>query len=240
MQISTLFQRPAAIKAFNLICGALTGYAVYVNFYQIKLMDVFLYKAVTTQIPLPPAYILAFFILPAILCLFMLEKFYYKKCGDAAKSEYCRIMLPLAGLAVFLVIPANFWGPDIFIFIAGIVVFRYAAACFAAQSDPVIQMKAKTIRNIRFYLLVILLGMIANGFCMQYFGLDALYLIYYDWGVYLSVTDNVLKGNGFVTNAGESSFLGSHFSPASILMLAPYLWLFSATKNQKILRTDSA
>ena len=226
MQISTLFQRPAAIKAFNLICGALTGYAVYVNFYQIKLMDVFLYKAVTTQIPLPPAYILAFFILPAILCLFMLEKFYYKKCGDAAKSEYCRIMLPLAGLAVFLVIPANFWGPVIFIFIAGIVVFRYAAACFAAQSDPVIQMKAKTIRNIRFYLLVILLGMIANGFCMQYFGLDALYLIYYDWGVYLSVTDNVLKGNGFVTNAGESSFLGSHFSPASILMLAPYLWLF--------------
>ena len=226
MQISTLFQRPAAIKAFNLICGALTGYAVYVNFYQIKLMDMFLYKAVTEKIPLSPMYILAFFILPSVLCMFLLEKFYYKKCGNTADAEYCRIMLPLAGLAVFPVLPANFWCPVIFIFITGIVVFRYAAACFAAQPDAVIGLKAKTVRNLRVYLIILLLGMIANGFYMQFLALDALYLTYFDWGVYLSVTDNVLKGNGFVTNAGEPSFLGSHFSPASILMLAPYIWLF--------------
>lgn len=226
MQISTLLQRPAGIKAFNLICGAFTGYAVYVNFYQIKLMDMFLYKAVTAKNTQTPLYILPLFILLSIVCMFLLEKFYYKKCGNTQNAEYCRVMLPLAGLAVLLFIPASFWCPVIFIFIAGIVVFRYAAACFAAQSDPVIQMKARTIRNIRVYLIILLLGMIANGFCMQSFGLDALYLTYYDWGVYLSVTDNLLKGNGFVTNPGGQSFLGSHFSPASILLLAPYIWLF--------------
>ena len=156
MQISALFQRPAAIKAFNLICGALTGYAVYVNFYQIKLMDMFLYKAVTEKIPLSPVYILAFFILPSVLCMFLLEKFYYKKCGNTADAEYCRIMLPLAGLAVFPVLPANFWCPVIFIFITGIVVFRYAAACFAAQPDAVIGLKAKTVRNLRVYLIILL------------------------------------------------------------------------------------
>ncbi len=224
MQISALFQRPVAVKVFNVICGALTGYAVYVNFYRIALMDMILYKAVVIP-PLSPWSLLAFFILPAIAGMFLLEKFYRKKCGTNLSAEYCRVMLPLSGLVVFLFMPVNFPGPLIFVFIAGIVVFRYAEACLAA-ADSHSQLKVKIVRNLRFYLIVLALGMVATGFYMQYFGLDVLYLLYYDWGIYLSVAENVLKGKGFISNEAGTSFLGSHFSPASILMLVPYIWLF--------------
>lgn len=225
MQIYSLLQRHVTTKALNLVCGALTGYAVYVNFYRIELLQMIIYKAVVGNL-LAPIQILTFFIFPAILSMFFIEKFYYIKCGKNSNSaEYCRIMLPLLGMAIFLIIPVNFWCPLIFIFIVGIVAFRYAAAYFSAMPEDY-HPQAETSRNLRICLSIFLLGMIASGFYMQYVGLNVLYLLYYDWGVYAGVADNVLRGNGFVLYKGGMSFLGSHFSPASILMLVPYIWVF--------------
>jgi uncharacterized membrane protein len=226
MQISVLFQRPAAVKILNVICGALVGYAIYANFYRIALVEMIFYKAIAEPASLPALHLLIAFILPSILGMFLLEKFYCRGHGKPAGAEYVRIMLPLLGFAVFLIMPVNFWRPVVFIFIAGIVVFRYAAACFAVPPANISNSKTKIVRNLRVYLIIVLLAMIAAGFYMQYVGLDVLYLLFYDWGVYLGVADSALKGNGFIVCKGETSFLGSHFSPASIFILMPYIWLF--------------
>ncbi len=226
MQISVLFQRPAVIKILNAICGALVGYAIYVNFYQIILLDMIFYKTIVEHTLLSALQILIAFILPSVAGMFLLEKFYFRRCGREADAEYSQIILPLLGLAVLPIMPVNFWSPIIFIFIAGIVVFRYTAACFTAPTRKTITSEAKIVRNLRLYLMIGLFVMTTAGFYMQYIGLDVLYMLFYDWGVYLGVADNALKGNGFIVSKGETSFLGSHFSPASIFMLMPYIWLF--------------
>jgi len=226
MQISALFQRPVITKILNVICGLLVGYAIDLNFYRIELIEVDSCKVITEHALRPSWCSLVAFILLSVPGMFLLAKFYCRRCGSSADAEYCRIIFPLLGLAVFLIMPVNFWCPVIFIFIAGIVVFRYTAVCFNVRPGMTGDPDAVTVRNLRLYLSIILLAMIASGFYMQYVGLDVLYLQFYDWGVYLGVADNALKGNGFIVCKGDPSFLGSHFSPASIFMLMPYIWIF--------------
>lgn len=207
----------------TLFLGLVFGASFYINVFVLYELRLVIYKT----LPAPEFTVSLFVIIPCIagftcacLNLFNRKAIEYKSWQTA--WDFNKALLPLLILCPSIVLPLGVYTSCLFVLGVGLSVFRIASIWPG--------MPAWEIKLCSRYNIIIVAAVSALLVCyytwLQLVARDVLYLDYHDWGVYLNIIDNTLRGKWFYSDEAGRSFLGIHFIPGVILLLSPYVWLF--------------
>jgi len=207
-----------------IVLGMLTGYAVYSCFYRIDSLSPVVHR-IQKLPPLGRIEVFCFFMLPGAIILSTLQQFFTRKKNGSEHIEknFAAALSPLSLFAVYLLLEPGYWSPLLFIFTAGICVYRLTMI-----NNREKELHEEEIQGKKLFPVLILLTVVfaLYGFYLQWYSLKVMYLLYPNWGVYLNAAENTLAGKWFITNELGGNFLASHFAPLSILLIVPVLAVF--------------
>ena len=154
----------------------------------------------------------------AALTLFWLYRLREAGCAAPAKSVWrAGWPLPVSAAAVFGL--PGIWAALGFTLAAGWSVFR--ALLLVPQPERWLR-RRKTASLIIGFCWVFGGYLVWTGFLRQQQALAVLHLYFHDWGLFLDVARNTLRGEWFVTSETGLNFLGNHFMPLTIVLLMPF------------------
>ncbi len=198
------------------LMGAALGLLVYYNTVLLNALNVITYEVSTTTLSG-----LSFSIYACSGAALLLLLRYYLKSRQLEPLTFNIALTPLLLSGFVIIFSVGFYTPLLTVAILGWSVFRLTTV----WPGKGFRFKIKEI-----YAWLIILGGFAlfsgYGFLLQIRSYNSLVLCHSDWGLFLNVIDNTLKGNWFHSNEIGYNFLGRHFIPGSVLLLAPFVALF--------------
>ena len=210
----------------------LTGNAVYTVIYKLSKLSPILYQ-VNDREGLPFSQMVLCFILPAIAVFGCLYHHIHKNRLNF--ETYILSMLPLTAYAVYFFLPNGYWSPFLFTLILGLTVYRICLIGTPEEDDS--ETPGNGYGKPLLILSVICLTFAGYGYYMQNTALNVMYLTYNNWGCYVNTAYNTYHGQWFMNDESGVNFLATHFSPATFLLLGPYVCLFPSVKAVFILNS---
>ncbi|UDQ96499.1 DUF2079 domain-containing protein [Lentisphaerota bacterium WC36G] len=122
----------------------------------------------------------------------------------------------------------SFFSPALLVIVMSFIGVRFAAVFSESNQNEFLfkKLNNKKISGLYvFFLSLLIICGVCYGVYLQKEFLNKLILSYYDWALFLNVTDNTLDGKWFYSNEMNHNFMGRHFMPLSILLLTPFVWL---------------
>ena len=212
--------------AINALLGGVLGFAGCVNFIEIEFLNHIFYNSSFY----PSSGIMrTIFALCGSFLMLMLFVFFVRKrqsaYGDETELFFTSASLPVAILGVFFFpLPPGFWVPILFTIIISWWAYRL---CLLLEWRNFSELKIPG-----YVIILTLAGLFilaaGYGFFMQRKALSIMYLTFYDWGEFVTIAKNTLDGKWFITNDSLPgvNYMGRHFAPGSILLIALYLKIF--------------
>ena len=218
----------AMVVTAIVMLGGATGIAFYVTLERIDRFSLGLYQTALKQsLPIEQG---GLWVVVAFLAWGMIYRLFQRQARSQNRRfsglDLLRVFCPVLPLALLGVLPPGIYSPILMIIGFGAATLRGMAAWPSPQPSPSSAPEPMWCRFLPVAVVLMALGMAGVGFWYQVKALNTLYLLCTDWADYLTAVDNTLHGRWFVCN--NSNFLGSHFSPGSILLLCPYVWLFNS------------
>ncbi|OGV52048.1 MAG: hypothetical protein A2017_03600 [Lentisphaerae bacterium GWF2_44_16] len=206
------------------VYGLILGCSIYLSSCHIREISTILYKVWTEN---SIGYNCLFLIIPFIILTLGIGEIHKNKYMETYKGEKPGFEFQKALLPCFLLLPFFFmefavYTPLAFLIVWTICVFRVVAIW---PGNIFLKWRGGNGINLSLIFLAVFVAII-YGVLFQEKMFSSLYLDYWDWGVFLNVIDNTLKGKWFFSNALERNFLGEHFQPGTIFLLAPYVYFF--------------
>ena len=200
----------------TIIIGLCFGAMIYGNTIALDALSV-----ITCEVKASPVNIsqLIFFSVAGVGLILLLRHFL--KTKNIHSQTLNTALLPLSFYWLVILFPIGFYTPLFAVALTGWSVFRLATIW--PERDEGFDISERT------GIILILLGFAlfsAYGLLMQVRSYNSLVLCHSDWGIFLNVTDNTLKGEWFFSNEVGYNFLGRHFIPGSVLLLLPYVAIF--------------
>jgi len=154
---------------------------------------------------------------------------------SSLRPELSRWAAPAAAVPAFLGLPALPLQPGYWTLFLGIFVFAVCAGRLAAlfpwdeasaiaasegtESFPWSEFSIVSLASLAF---------VAEGVFFQTRLLGALFIPLEDWGNYIDIARNTLHGKFFWCDATQKNLFAEHFEPGTMLLLAPFAWLFQS------------
>ncbi|UDQ97727.1 DUF2079 domain-containing protein [Lentisphaerota bacterium WC36G] len=153
-----------------------------------------------------------------ISSVIMLTIFSFKK-NRCLVGKFTISLLP----ALLMLFPYdNYLMMLIFVFSSGLISYNLSYY-FLKRIKIALNLNNKSVLTILISAFLIMCG---YGIYLQNLHLNSGQLHYSDWGIFLNVTDNTLKGKLFFSNQLNYNFMGQHFMPVLIGFLLPFVALF--------------
>ncbi len=204
-----------------MILSWLFGVAVSLNFFNIRYLNPVFHKIICEDNSNPVVIIVCSIAFVAASFFFM------KRLSENINlSKYLKTIAPIVFFCLYLVgFSHGFWEPILFVMVMTVTVFRLSLIMRLPLRVPLIRCSSRMV-------LISITGLFflfaVYGFALQRKALDVMYFTFYDWGEFLTIAENSLKGNWFVTNVTVPgrNFLSVHFAPGSLLLMIAYVWIF--------------
>ncbi len=208
---------------FTVILGSILGHAVVVYAAGVDRVNVVLYKVSSHPPAWPYAQPLA--VAGCAIAALLLYSA-YERCRKDAPQRSC-FTVPLALSPAALLLPLLFMEPSflgalVFVIAVSLTAYRVAVAWPLPVKLP--WRPGPTACAV----------WVVTGFAaattyftlLQCRALNTLFLNYSDWAIYLNVIDNTLHGRWFYSNEYGGNYMGHHFMPGAVALLAPIVWCF--------------
>ncbi len=203
----------------GLLGGGLAGWSLFGAVQVLYSLDVAGYEAVVLPVSAWNWMVAAGMVAAgAGLVLFWLYRL--REAGVAAPAQTVWLAgwpLPLSAAAVFGM--PGLWGALVFTLAAGWSVFR--AMLLVSKPERWLRQR-KSVSLIIGFSWLFGAYLVWTGFMRQQQALAVLHLYFHDWGLFLDVARNTLRGEWFVTSETGLNFLGNHFMPLTIVLLMPF------------------
>ena len=202
----------------SILAGILWGFATYECFYNLETTN-----TLTGVLDLKHTYNYAI-LLPTMAVGGILAGIIAIKASLNSK-ESVKIFTPLFLYTPFLFINLNLFSVFAYIILSSLFVLRLTAQLYKTKSDHF-----KTIDlSFKNGLLIVITGSLLSimyAYLLQTRLYQNLYFTYQDWGIFLNVADNTLRGKWFFNNVLGINFFSQHFMPGAFLILCPYVFIF--------------
>ena len=197
----------------NIVLGCILGHAVYANCIGIRTIDVVGHRVILEEAPSVPLWLYAAI---GLLLVYAADECLRRQSAEAPFVGQ-RALAPLLVLLPFSFFATSMLSPIVFSAVVAICVVRVTANL----PEP---------RDLRWLhpslFIVLALGIVSYFTMLQLRALDSMYLNYSDWAIYLNVVDNTINGRWFYSNELGRNYMGHHFIPGMVLLLAPMLAAF--------------
>jgi len=211
---------------FAAILGAILGTAYFINVYLLSELTVVINVVFINDAFINcwwPFMASAFFGAAVTCCiLHIFSRALANTRSSLTLRHFNMALLPLLLLVPIILLPPEIYSPLMFTLAAGLAAFRLAAIW---PGLPDIGRKLDSRWNPAVVILLTAACIIFYAWA-QIRAVNTLFMDYADWALFLTIIDNTLKGKWFFSNEFGRNFLGIHFIPGVIILLAPYVWIF--------------
>jgi len=197
--------------------GVVLGHAMHRNCIGIDSIDVVMYGISSTPAPKPLWPYLGL----GVLLVYAADSAARRLPGVGSFAAQ-RALAPVVILFPFSFLPVSVLSPIAFTAVMAICVIRV----MALFPDTLLADNRYSRWLHPGVLVAVALGVVTYFTVLQARALAVMYLNYSDWAIYLNVVDNTVHGRWFYSNELGRNYMGHHFMPGMVLLLAPMLAVF--------------